>query len=131
MRSKPDGSCPGIRPGTPRSRASGYDRVQAGIGVGADGMADDVDSAGSRGVARTPTSFVNSRLQCGAYDIDTLTAAVKTAKARRSSTCRIVPVKSTTIRLTPRFRLLGALSGRCAGRPATGRPKRNFQRSAR
>jgi hypothetical protein len=131
MRSKPDGSCPGIRPGIPRSRVSGYDRVQAGIGVGADGMADDVDSAGSRGVARTPTSFVNSRLQCGAYDIDTLTAAVKTAKARRSSTCRIVPVKSTTIRLTPRFRLLGALSGRCAGRPATGRPKRNFQRSAR
>jgi hypothetical protein len=34
-------------------------------------MADDVDSAGSRGVARTPTSFVNGRRRCGAYDIDT------------------------------------------------------------
>jgi hypothetical protein len=42
----------------------------------------DVDSAGSSGVARTPTSFVNGRRQYGAYDIDTLTAAVKTAKAQ-------------------------------------------------
>jgi hypothetical protein len=79
-------------------------------------VADDIDSGGSSGVAGTPTS-VNCRRQYGAYDIDTLTAAVKTAKARRSSTCRIVRLRSTTIRLTPRFRLLGALSGRCAGRP--------------
>jgi hypothetical protein len=34
----------------------------------------------------------------------------------RISTCRIVPLRSTTIRLTPRFCLLGALSGRPAGR---------------
>ena len=59
----------------------GYDRVQAGIRVGADGVADDVDSAGSSGVAGTPT-FANGRRQYGAYDIDTLTAAVKTAKAQ-------------------------------------------------
>ena len=45
-------------------------------------MADDVDSAGSSGVAGTPTSFANGRRQYGAYDIDTLTAAVKTAKAQ-------------------------------------------------
>jgi protein-disulfide isomerase len=64
----------------------------AGIGVGADGVADDVDSAGSSGVAGTPT-FANGRRQYGAYDIDTLTAAVKTAKLSRSSTCRIVPVR--------------------------------------
>jgi hypothetical protein len=38
-----------------------HDRVHAGIGVGADGVTDDVDSAGSSGVARTPTSLVNGR----------------------------------------------------------------------
>jgi hypothetical protein len=48
-------SCPCIRPDIPHSRASGYDRVQAGIGVSADRVADDVDSAGSSGVADTPT----------------------------------------------------------------------------
>jgi hypothetical protein len=73
---------PSIRPGIPRSRASGRDRVRAGIGVGADGVADDVDSATSSGLAGTPTSFVNGRRQFGAYDIDTLTVAVKTAKAQ-------------------------------------------------
>jgi protein-disulfide isomerase len=50
--------------------------------VGADRIADDVDSAGSSGVAGTPTFFINGRRQYGAYDIDTLTAAVKTAKAQ-------------------------------------------------
>jgi hypothetical protein len=33
-------------------------------------------------VAGTPTSFAKGRRQYGAYDIDTLTAAVKTAKAQ-------------------------------------------------
>ena len=50
--------------------------------VGAARVAEDVDSAGSSGVAGTPTFFVNGRRQYGAYDIDTLTAAVKTAKAQ-------------------------------------------------
>ena len=50
--------------------------------VGADRVAEDVDSAGSSRVAGTPTFFVNGRRQYGAYDIDTLTAAVKTAKAQ-------------------------------------------------
>jgi predicted DsbA family dithiol-disulfide isomerase len=50
--------------------------------VGADRVADDVDSASSSGVAGTPTFFVNGRRQYGAYDIDTLTTAVKTAKAQ-------------------------------------------------
>jgi hypothetical protein len=91
----------------------------AGIGVGADGVADDVDSAGSSGVAGTPTSFANGRRKYGAYDIDPLTAAVKTAKAQAKLDVPIVPVRSTTSRLTPRFCLLGALSGRSAGRPST------------
>ena len=50
--------------------------------VGAARVADDVDSAGSSGVTGTPTFFINGRRQYGAYDIDTLTAAVKTAKAQ-------------------------------------------------
>jgi Na+/H+ antiporter NhaA/protein-disulfide isomerase len=50
--------------------------------VGAARVAEDVDSAGSSGVAGTPTFFINGRRQYGAYDIDTLTAAVKTAKAQ-------------------------------------------------
>ena len=98
MRAKPDGSCPCIRPGIPRSRASGYDRVQAGIAVSADRVADDVDSAGSSGVADTPTFFVNGRRQYRAYDIDTLTAAVKTAKAQPKHDVSYRTGQSTTSR---------------------------------
>jgi protein-disulfide isomerase len=50
--------------------------------VGAARVAEDVDSADSSGVGGTPTFFINGRRQYGAYDIDTLTAAVKTAKAQ-------------------------------------------------
>jgi predicted DsbA family dithiol-disulfide isomerase len=50
--------------------------------VGAARVAEDVDSAGSSGVAGTTTFFINGRRQYGAYDIDTLTAAIKTAKAQ-------------------------------------------------
>jgi Na+/H+ antiporter NhaA len=50
--------------------------------VGAARVAEDIDSAGSSGVTGTPTFFINGRRQYGAYDIDTLTAAVKTAKAQ-------------------------------------------------
>ena len=39
--------------------------------VCADRIADDIDSAGSSGVAGTPTFFINGRRQYGAYDIDT------------------------------------------------------------
>ena len=120
MRAKPDGSCPCIRPGIPRSRASGYDRVQAGIAVSADRVADDVDSAGSSGVADTPTFFVNGRRQYRAYDIDTLTAAVKTAKAQPKHDVSYRTGQSTTSRLTPRFCLLAALSERSVSRQATG-----------
>ena len=50
--------------------------------VGAARVAEDVDSAASSRVAGTPTFFINGRRHYGAYDIDTLTAAVKTAKAQ-------------------------------------------------
>ena len=50
--------------------------------VSAARVAEDVDSASSSGVAGTSTFFIDGRRQYGAYDIDTLTAAVTTAKAQ-------------------------------------------------
>jgi protein-disulfide isomerase len=50
--------------------------------VGAARVADDVDSADLSGVSGTPTFFVNGRRHYGAYDIDTLSAAVRAAGAR-------------------------------------------------
>jgi Na+/H+ antiporter NhaA len=45
-------------------------------------VARDVESADLADVAGTPTFFVNGRRHHGAYDVDTLTAAVKAARAR-------------------------------------------------
>jgi Na+/H+ antiporter NhaA len=42
----------------------------------------DVDSADASGVTGTPTFFVNERRHDGAYDIETLSAAVRAARAR-------------------------------------------------
>jgi len=50
--------------------------------VGAARIADDVDSADLSGVTGTPTFFINGHRHYGAYDIATLSAAVKTAGAR-------------------------------------------------
>jgi protein-disulfide isomerase len=41
-----------------------------------------VDSADLSGVSGTPTFFVNGRRHYGAYDIETLSAAVRAARAR-------------------------------------------------
>ena len=43
---------------------------------------EDVDSADSSGVTGTPTFFVNEQRHEGAYDIETLSAAVRAAGAR-------------------------------------------------
>jgi Na+/H+ antiporter NhaA len=43
---------------------------------------EDVDSADSSGVTGTPTFFINERRHEGAYDIETLSAAVREAGAR-------------------------------------------------
>jgi Na+/H+ antiporter NhaA len=48
----------------------------------AERVADDVASADSSGVAGTPTFFINGRRHHGAYDVDTLGAAVRTARTR-------------------------------------------------
>ena len=45
-------------------------------------VAEDVDSADLSGVSGTPTFFVNGRRHYGAYDIATLTRAVRAAGAR-------------------------------------------------
>jgi protein-disulfide isomerase len=49
---------------------------------GATRIAQDVDSADLSGVSGTPTFFVNGLRHYGAYDIATLSAAVKAARAR-------------------------------------------------
>jgi protein-disulfide isomerase len=45
-------------------------------------VSEDVASADESGVSGTPTFFINGRRHYGVYDIDTLTEAVRAAKAR-------------------------------------------------
>ncbi len=52
--------------------------------AGAGRVADDVDSADLSGVSGTPTFFINGRRHYGAYDIGTLSGAVRAAGARAS-----------------------------------------------
>ena len=53
-------------------------RVHSGAGR----VAEDVDSADLSGVSGTPTFFINGQRHYGAYDIATLSAAVRAAGAR-------------------------------------------------
>ncbi len=50
--------------------------------AGAARVAEDVDSADLSGVSGTPTFFINGRRHYGAYDIDALSEAVRSARAR-------------------------------------------------
>jgi protein-disulfide isomerase len=50
--------------------------------VGAARVAEDTDSADLSGVSGTPTFFVNGQRHYGAYDIESLSKAVKLALAR-------------------------------------------------
>jgi Na+/H+ antiporter NhaA len=54
--------------------------------LGAVRVAEDVDSADLSGVSGTPTFFVNGQRHYGAYDIKTLSAAVRVAGARALAT---------------------------------------------
>jgi Na+/H+ antiporter NhaA len=45
-------------------------------------VAQDVESADMSGVSGTPTFFVNGRRHYGAFDLESLTAAIKTARAQ-------------------------------------------------
>jgi Na+/H+ antiporter NhaA len=64
-------------------------------------VADDVDSADLSGVAGTPTFFVNGQRHYGAYDIDSLSTAVRAAGARASLTAASVSGSETTPRSHP------------------------------
>ena len=48
----------------------------------AERVGEDVASADTSGVAGTPSFFINGRRHQGAYDVDTLSAAVRAARAR-------------------------------------------------
>jgi Na+/H+ antiporter NhaA len=50
--------------------------------TGASRVAEDVDAADLASVSGTPTFFINGRRHYGAFDIETLSAAVRTAKGR-------------------------------------------------
>jgi Na+/H+ antiporter NhaA len=52
--------------------------------VGAGRIAEDVDSADISGVSGTPTFFINGRRHYGAYDLGSLSDAVRAARARAS-----------------------------------------------
>jgi Na+/H+ antiporter NhaA len=54
-------------------------------------VAEDVASADSSGVSGTPTFFINGRRHQGAYDIDTLSAAVRAA-GRRARLTAATPI---------------------------------------
>ncbi len=54
--------------------------------VGASRVEADVSSADLSGVSGTPTFFVNGRRHHGAFDIESLTAAVRAARARAAIT---------------------------------------------
>jgi Na+/H+ antiporter NhaA len=49
-------------------------------------IAEDVESADMSGVSGTPTFFINGSRHQGAYDIDTLSKAVRLARARAAAT---------------------------------------------
>ncbi|MGE5291402.1 MAG: Na+/H+ antiporter NhaA [Micromonosporaceae bacterium] len=54
--------------------------------AGAARIAEDVDSADLSGVSGTPTFFINGKRHYGAYDIETLSSAVKAARVRAAIT---------------------------------------------
>ncbi|MDX6250080.1 MAG: hypothetical protein QOF10_3440 [Kribbellaceae bacterium] len=57
-----------------------HDDVKRHVAAGR--VAQDVESADLSGVSGTPTFFINGQRHYGAYDIETLTKAIKTARAR-------------------------------------------------
>jgi Na+/H+ antiporter NhaA len=52
---------------------------------GAGRIAEDVESADMSNVSGTPSFFINGRRHYGAYDVDTLSAAVRAARARAAA----------------------------------------------
>jgi Na+/H+ antiporter NhaA len=61
-------------------------------------IAQDVESADLSGVSGTPTFFINGQRHYGAYDVKTLTAAIKTAHARATIGSPLMSVPPTSPR---------------------------------
>ena len=83
---RPPGRAAAARPdratrGSSGSTSSGSARTCAST-AGGRGSPRTSTAPTSRGVSGTPTFFVNGRRHYGAYDIDTLTEAVRVARAR-------------------------------------------------
>ncbi len=51
-------------------------------------MAQDVESADVSGVSGTPTFFINGQRHHGAYDVQTLSAAIRAARAQTKASRR-------------------------------------------
>ncbi len=60
----------------------------------ADRVAEDVSSADTSGVAGTPSFFINGRRHQGAYDLNTLSAAVRGARARARASEQAQPARA-------------------------------------
>jgi protein-disulfide isomerase len=58
-------------------------------------IAADVDSADLSGVSGTPTFFINGKRHHGAYDISTLSEAVRTARTRTLISSRGQPRRAS------------------------------------
>ncbi len=63
-----------------------HDEVKRHVAAGR--VARDVETADLSGVSGTPTFFINGQRHYGAYDIETLAKAIKTARARAGITAR-------------------------------------------
>ena len=78
-----------MRPRALRARSSASTSTASGTTLRRRGtpprVAEDVASADASGVSGTPTFFINGRRHEGAYDIDTLTAAVRAARGALST----------------------------------------------
>jgi protein-disulfide isomerase len=60
----------------------------------ADRVAEDVSSADTSGVAGTPSFFINGRRHQGAYDLETLSSAVRMARARARAAEQAQPARA-------------------------------------
>jgi Na+/H+ antiporter NhaA len=71
------------------------DRFEQDLGTQAYALrvAEDVDSADLSGVTGTPTFFLNGQRHYGAYDVATLTAAVRVARARALATSPVGSIR--------------------------------------
>ena len=71
-------------------RGLDQDRFHAGLSDPActDRITADVGSADLSGVSGTPTFFINGRRHYGAYDVATLQAAIRVARARAKIAAR-------------------------------------------